>query len=132
MAKLKVYVHSFEVPPVGLIDKEGATQPWAHNAIPWSHTGAQAQKTTFQGLESHADLFGKCYQSDEDREVLTRIDNFCKNNNLEYEVVDVRSMSFQAKLGLRTNGIKTPAICLGEKKLCGIPSEEDMKKLLKS
>jgi hypothetical protein len=125
MSKLKVYVHSFEVPPVNLIDKEGATQPWAHNAIPWSHAGAQAQKTAFQGLESRAGLFGKRYLSDEDREVLTRIENFCKKSNLEYEVVDV------AKLGLRGKGIKTPAICLGEKKLCGIPSEEDMKKLLK-
>jgi hypothetical protein len=121
MAKFKVYVHSFEVPTVGFIDKEGAM-----------HACAQAQKTAFQGLESRTGLFGKRYLSDEDREVLMRIDNFCKNNTLEYEVVDVGSMSFLAKLGLRRKGIKTPAICLGEKRLCGIPSEEDMEKLLKS
>jgi hypothetical protein len=28
-------------------------------------------------------------------------------------------------------GIKTPAICSGEKTLCGIPSDEDIKKLLR-
>lgn len=119
MDKLKVYVHSFEVPTVGFIDKEGAM-----------HACAQAQKTAFQGLEHHADLFGKRYLSDEDREVLMRIDNFCKNNALEYEVVDVGRLSFLAKLGLRKKGIRTPAICVGEKTLCGIPSDEDMKKFL--
>jgi hypothetical protein len=121
MIKLKVYVSSFEVPTVGFIDKEGAM-----------HACAQAQKTAFQRLEHHAGLFGKRYLPDEDREVLTRIENFCKNNALEYEVVDVGSMSFLAKLALRKKGIKTPAVCAGKKTLCGIPSDEDMKKLLKS
>ena len=119
MAKLKVYVHSFEVPTVGFIDKEGAM-----------HACSQAQKTAFQGLEHHAGLFGKRCLADDDREVLMRIDNFCKNNALEYEVVDIGNMSFLARLGLRMKGVKTPAICSGEKTLCGIPSDEDMKKLL--
>jgi hypothetical protein len=119
MVKLKVYVSSFEVPTVGFIDKEGAM-----------HACAQAQKTAFQGLEHHAGLFGQRFLPDEDREVLMRIENFCKNNALEYEVVDVGSMSFLAKLALRRKGIKTPAVCAGEKTRCGIPSDEDMKKLL--
>jgi hypothetical protein len=120
MVRLKVYVHSFEVPTAGFIDKEGAM-----------HACAQAQKTAFQGLEHHAGLFGKRYLSDEDREILMRIEDYCKNNALEYEVVDVGSMGFLAKLGLRMKGIKTPAICSGEKTLCGIPSDEDIKKLLR-
>jgi hypothetical protein len=120
MDRLKVYVHSFEVPTVGFVDKEGAM-----------HACAQAQKTAFQGLERRAGLFGKRYLSDEDREVLMRIEGYCKNNALEYEVVDVGRLSFLAKLGLRLKGIKTPAICSGEKTLCGIPSDEDIKKLLR-
>jgi len=120
MDKLRVYIHSFEVPTLGFIDKEGAM-----------HACAQAQKTAFQGLEHHAGLFGKRYLSDEDREVLMRIDGFCRNNGLEYEVVDVGRMSSVAKLGLRRKGVKTPAICAGDKTLCGIPSDEDLKKLLK-
>jgi len=47
-----------------------------------------------------------------------RIDNFCKNNGLEYDVVDVGKIGFLAKLGLRKKGIKTPAICAGERKSC--------------
>jgi len=120
MAKLKVYVHSLEVSTVGFIDKEGAM-----------HACAQAQKTAFQGLERHAGLFGKRCLCDDDRETLMRIDNFCKKYALEYEVVDVESMSFLARLGLRMKGVKTPAICSGEKTLCGIPSDEDVKKLLR-
>jgi hypothetical protein len=119
MAKLKVYVHSFELPTVGFVDKEGAM-----------HACAQAQKTAFEGLGQHAGLFGQRYLPDEDREVLSRVEDFCKNNSLEYEVVDVGSMSFLAKLALRKKGIKTPAICAEEKTLCGVPSDEDMKKLL--
>jgi hypothetical protein len=120
MTKLKVYVHSFGVPTIGFIDKEGAM-----------HACAQAQSTAFQGLAHHAGLFGKRCLTDEDREFLMRIDDFCRKNALEYEVVDIGRMSFLAKLGLRLKGVKTPAICSGEKVLCGIPSEEDMKKLLK-
>ena len=119
MVKLKVYVRSFKLPTVEFVDKEGAM-----------HACAQAQKTAFQGLEHHAGLFGKRYLPDGDREVLTRIENFCKNNALEYEVVDVGSMSFLARLALRKKGITTPAICAGKKTLCGVPSDEDMKKLL--
>jgi hypothetical protein len=120
MARLKVYVHSFEVPTVGFVDREGAM-----------HWCAQAQKSAFQGLEQHAGLFGKRCLSDVDREVLMRIENFCKNNALEYEIVDVGGMNFLARLGLRMKGIKTPATCLGEKMLYGIPSDEDIKRILR-
>ena len=65
-----------------------------------------------------------------DREVLTRVENFCKNNALKYEVIDVGNMSFLAKLALRKEGIRTPAISARKRTLCGVPSDEDMKKLL--
>ncbi len=121
MIKLKVYVQSFEVPTVGFIDKEGAM-----------HACAQAQKTAFHGLEQHAGLFGNRYLSDEDRGFLLRIEDFCRNNALEYEVVDIGKMSFLVKLDLRMKGIKTPAVCFEKKVLCGIPSEENMKKFLRN
>ena len=121
MAELRVYVRSFEVPTVGFVDKEGAM-----------HACAQAQKTAFQGLERHAGLFGKRYLPDDDLEVLMRIESYCKNNALEYQVVDVGRLNFLARLRLRLKGVRTPAICSGEKTLCGIPSDEAMGKLLKA
>jgi hypothetical protein len=121
MTRLKVYVHSFEVPTVGFADKEGAM-----------HACAQAQKSAFQMLERHAGLFGQRYLPDEDMEALARIDNYCKTNSVEYEIVDVGRMHFWSKLGLTVKGIKTPAICSGARTLCGVPSEEDIKNILKS
>jgi hypothetical protein len=118
MEKLKVYIHSFEVPTVGFVDKEGAM-----------HACAQAQKTAFQGLEQRSSLFGNRYLRNENREVLTRVEDFCKNNGLQYNIIDLGTMSFLARLRLTLKGVKAPAICCGEKILYGVPSEEDLKKL---
>ena len=120
MEKLKVYIHTFEVPTVGFVDKEGAM-----------HACAQAQKTAFQGLEQRSSLFGNRYLCDEDREVLMRVEDFCKNNGLQYNIIDLGTTSFWARLRLRMKGVKAPAICCGEKILYGVPSEEYLKKLLR-
>jgi len=120
MEKLKVYIRTLEVPTVGFVDKEGAM-----------HACAQAQKTAFQGLEQRSSLFGNRYLCDEDKEVLMRVEDFCKNNGLEYNVIDLGTASFLARLRLRMKGVNAPAICCGEKIICGVPSEEDFKKLLR-
>jgi hypothetical protein len=120
LEKFKVYIHSFEIPTVGFVDKEGAM-----------HACAQAQKTAFQGLEQRSSLLGNRYLCDEDREVLMRVEDFCKNNGLEYNIIDLGTTSFLARLRLRMKGVNSPAICCGEKIICGVPSEEDLKKLLR-
>jgi hypothetical protein len=120
MVKLKVYVRSFEIPTEGFVDAEGAR-----------HACAEAQKTAYQGLERHGGLFGTRCVTDEETEALTRIENFCRNNALEYEIVDVGSLSFFARLGLRMKGIKTPTVCLGERMMHGVPSDEDIRNILK-
>jgi hypothetical protein len=120
MEKLKVYIHSFEIPTVGFIDKEGAM-----------HACAQAQKTAFQGLKQFSGLFGNRYLCDEDREVLMRVEDFCKNKGLQYDIIDLGTTSFLARLRSRIKGISPPAICCGEKIIRGVPSEEDLKKLLR-
>ena len=130
MKRLKIYVHSFEAPPVGLKDKDGAKQVWTHNAIPWSHASAKAQKTA-KGLALYAGLFEKRCLSEEESEFLLKMDDFCRDNAVEYDVVDVGRMTLFAKLALRTKGVKTPAISSEDRVLCGIPSEEEIKKLLK-
>ncbi len=120
MEKLKVYIHSFEIPTVGIVDKEGAM-----------HACARAQKTAFQGLRSFSSIIGNRYLSDEERQVLMRVEDFCRNNGLEFEAVDLGSMSFLARLKLKMKRIKTPAVCYGEETLFGVPSNKDLKKLLR-
>jgi hypothetical protein len=118
MEKLKVYIHSSEIPTLGFVDKEGAM-----------HACAQAQKTAFQGLGQRAGLLGNRYLCNEDEQVLAQVENFCKNNGLECSVIDLGAMSFLARLKLRMKGVNAPAVCFGEKMLFGVPSEEDLKKL---
>jgi hypothetical protein len=118
MEKLKVYIHTLGVPTVGLVDKEGAM-----------HACAQAQKTAFQGLKRYSGLFGNRYLCDEDKEVLRRVEDFCKNNGLQYDIIDLGTTSFLARLKLRMKGVNAPAICCGEKIIRGVPIEEDLKKL---
>jgi len=66
MGKLKVYVHSLEIPTVGFVDKEGAL-----------HACAKAQTTAFQGLERFSNL-GNRHLSNEEREFLMRLKIFVK------------------------------------------------------
>jgi hypothetical protein len=121
MAKLKVYVRSHEFPTVGIVDKEGA-----------KHACAGAQATAFQGLGHLAGLFGNRYLSDEEREFLRHVEDFCTDNRLEYEIVDLGTLSVLTKMKLRLKGVKTPAISCEGKTLCGIPSLEDLKELVKN
>jgi len=120
MKKLAVYVHSFEVPTVGFVDKEGAM-----------HACAQAQKTAFQGLGQVSGMLGNRYLTDEERELLTRVENFCKNNGLEFEVIDLGTLSFLTRLKMKVKGLKTPAVCCDEKSIHGVPSEEELREFLK-
>lgn len=103
MKKLVVYVHSFEIPTIGFVDKEGAM-----------HACAQAQKTAFQGLERVTSNIGSRYLPDDERETLMMLDNFCENEGLELEVVDLGTASFLTRLKMSMKGLKTPAICCGE------------------
>lgn len=121
MKKLKIYVHSLEIPTIGFVDKEGAM-----------HACAQAQKTAFQGLERFSTIGGNRYLSDEEREVLKRVEFFCKDNGLEFEVVDLGPMGFWARLKMKMKGLRTPATCCEEKIVYGVPSEEVLRELLKS
>jgi hypothetical protein len=101
------------------VNKEGAM-----------HACAQAQSKVSQGLTHLSGLFGSRYLCDEDRNTLMKIEGFCKKEGLEYEVVDLGIMSFMTKLRLRIAGVKTPAVCCGKERLLGMPSEEDLQKLV--
>lgn len=120
MKKLKIYVRSLEIPTIGFVDKEGAM-----------HACAQAQKTAFQGLERFSTIGGNRCLSDEEREVLRRVEIFCKDNGLEFEVVDLATIGFLARLKMKMKGLRTPATCCGEKIVFGVPSEEVLRELLK-
>lgn len=57
------------------------------------------------------------------------IEEYCRNNGLEYEVIDLAAMSFLQRLQLRMKEIKVPAVCYGEEIVCGVPTEDGLRKL---
>jgi len=62
--------------------------------------------------------------------VLDIIDEFCKENGLEYEIVDVASLGTVSKMRLMLKGIKAPTIIFKEKRIEGLPTKEDLKALI--
>jgi len=121
MEKLKVYVHSFEIPTVDFVDKEGAM-----------HSCAHAQRTAFQRLGQFSSIVGNRYLPDEEKKALTLVEDFYKNNDLEFEIIDLGTLDFLARLKLKMEGLKPPSISYREKKLYNALTMEDLKELVKS
>lgn len=120
MEKLKVYVHSREIPTVGLVDKEGRV-----------HACAQAQKIWAEGLEKFSGVLGRRYLSDEQMEALVQVESFCSNCDLEFEVVDLAKVHPFTRLRFWINRLQTPSISYKEKMFRGIPSTVDIKQLVR-
>jgi hypothetical protein len=120
MMKLKVYVHSLKIPTVGFVDKEGAM-----------HACAQAQRTAFERLSTFSNIFQNRCLTDDDRELLTKAEAFCRDNELELEVIDLGILSVFGRLKTRINGLRAPAICCEKRVFHGIPTENDLKGLVK-
>ena len=116
--KFKVYIHSIEPSTLGFVDKEGA-----------EHACARAQLTAFTGLDRLAGMFGKRYLSDGDSRTLANVEEFCRTNNVEYEVSDLGQMNFLQRLVLRMKGIRTPAVYCEKRTVQGVPTEEDLRRL---
>ncbi len=120
MDKLKIYVHSFEIPPIGFVDKEGA-----------AHACARAQKTWSKGLERASGLLGSSYLSDDERKALAQVESFCNNCDLEFEVVDLARVNFWTRLKWWMKQLHTPSISYKKKIFHGIPTAGDIKQLVK-
>ena len=61
--------------------------------------------------------------------ILDVVDEFCRENALEYEVVDVAGLGFSKKMRLVLNRIKAPAVSFKGKTIEGIPTKDDLKAL---
>lgn len=119
MEKLKVYVNSFEIPTVGLVDKEGRV-----------HACAKAQKIWAEGLEKFSGVLGSRYLSDEEKQALVQVESFCNNYDLEFEVIDLAKANLFTKLRWWTKRLQTPSIGYKEKIFRGTPTTEDIRQLV--
>lgn len=61
---------------------------------------------------------------------LNVVSEFCEQNGLEFEIVDVTRLGPIDKMKLILKGIKAPTISFKDKRIEGVPSKEDLKALI--
>lgn len=133
MAKLRIYVHSLELSTADLFDKDSFLSfhnAEAADAMFRPTSFRSAQKTFGDRLERTLNLLQNRYLIDEEREALSRVESFCTGNAIEFEVVDVGTLSFLKKVKGRILGLKTPTVVCWKRILLGVPSETELKKLV--
>ena len=70
-----------------------------------------------------------CFLSEDQIKIVDTAVEICKENNLEYEIIDIGNLNFLSKMKLFFKGIRAPAVAFGGKKIEGMHTKEDLKAL---
>jgi len=119
--KVKVYVYSLkEIPTKHYVDMESIRQPCS-----------QAGEMAFDGLKNYPRWDGVSgYLSDEERKALELAAQFCGENKLDLEIIDLTNVGFAKKAKLFLAGVrKVPAIAFRGEILTELSSIEKSKTL---
>jgi hypothetical protein len=132
---LKIYVHSIRLATEPLFDKDGFLS--FHYAEGLEATFCQssyksAEKKFGERLKRASNLFENRYLTDEERETIMRVEDFCRRNAIGFEVVDVANLSFLEKVRGRIVGLRTPAVSCGKKMFNSLPSRTNLKEHCRS
>ena len=120
--KIKVYVCSFQgVSTLDYVDKDSM----GHPCVTSRHG-----ENIFSGFKHLPKGSWDGYLTNEQIKVLDVVNEFCEENGLEYEVVDITNLSFTGKMKLVFKGIKAPTISFKGKKIEGAPTKEDLNVLI--
>jgi hypothetical protein len=118
--KIKVYVSSFQISTLDYVDKDSM----GHPCVTSRHG-----ENIFAGFKHLPKGSWDGYLADDQMKAVDVVDEFCKENGLEYEVVDITNVSFVSKMKFMIKGIKTPTISYSGKRIEGVPTKEDLKVL---
>jgi hypothetical protein len=120
VGKIRVYVESVEISTLSFVDKEGAL-----------HACAQAGDTAFSGLKHYPGSKQGRVLSEEEREALRKVEDFCEKTGHEFEVVDIGTYDFFSKMKLRMKRLTNiPAISYKDRVIHGVPTEEKLQDLV--
>ena len=118
--KIKVYVSSFKsISTLDFVDKDSM-----------GHPCVTSRHDICSGLKRLPIGSWNGYLTDKQIKVLDVVSEFCEENGLEYEVVDVTNLSSISKMKLVFKGIKAPTISFKGKTIEGVPTKEDLKVLI--
>ena len=70
------------------------------------------------------------YLPESQRKAVNIVREFCEENALEFEIVDIASLGFTEKMRIAFKKIRAPTIVFKEKKIEGVPTKEDLEILI--
>jgi hypothetical protein len=121
--KIRVYVCSLKgISTLDFADKGSMGHPCAVE-----DGGADRVFSGFKNLPVGS--WDGCLSEDQIR-VVDTVREFCQENQLEYEIVDVANSRFTGKMKFAFKGIRAPAIVFKGKKIEGVPTKEDLEVLI--
>lgn len=121
LEKVKVYVYSLkEIPIQNYIDMEAI-----------GHPCSQAGERAFDGLKHYSTWDGVSgYLSDEQKKAIELAAQFCEENRLDLEIIDLANVGFAKRVKLFLGGVrKVPAITFRGEIFTELSSIEKLKTL---
>jgi hypothetical protein len=120
MNKIQVYINSVKPSAVDYIDMKSVEHPCS-----------QAGERAFQGLRDFPwHLSG--FVSDDEREAIDLVEQFSKENRLDYEIIDLANAGVATRLKFIMRRWKAPIITWGKVTLKGLPTREQLERILKN
>jgi hypothetical protein len=120
--KIKVYISSLKgISTLDYVDKDSM----GHPCVTSRHG-----KNIFSGFQHLPVGSWDEYLLEDQRKTVNIVREFCQENELEYEILDITNLGFTSKMKLVFKGIKAPTITFKGKKIEGIPTKEDLKVLI--
>jgi len=118
--KIKVYVCSFKgISTLDYADKDSMAHPCS--------MAGEKMFSEFKHLPTGS---WDGYLSEGQRKTVSIVKEFCQENELEYEIVDITNLGSISKMKLVFKGVKAPTIIFKGKKIEGVPTKEDLKILI--
>ena len=119
--KIKVYVCSFKgISTLDFVDKDSM----GHGCV------TSRPDEFFSGFKHLPTGSWDGYLTDKQIKVLDVVSEFCKENGLEYEIVDMTNLGFISSTKLVFKRIRAPTVSFKGKKIEGVPTKEDLKVLI--
>lgn len=118
MAKIKVYIRTFEMSPLDV-----------SNVLTLGHACDSPGERISAGTK-HMGRGSTAWVSDEDRKAVDFVDQFSRENGLDYEIVDLAKAGLMTKLKFIVKGWKVPVVSVGNEAIMGLPTKEQLEAIL--
>lgn len=120
--KIKVYVSSFRgISTLDYVDKDSMGHPCVTS---------QHGENIFAGFKHLPQGSLDGYLTEDQVKAVEVVDEFCEEHGLEYEVVDLTTLSFVRKMKFIFRRTKAPTTSFKGKQIEGIPTIEGLKALV--